>query len=722
MSESQLQIVISVINNAAGQLAEVGTQLSALAEETAADASDMSASMSGAATSMTDSLTSAEDAVVAAAEASLSQWTDAAEGIATAVEDATPTIDEAFNSLAETNAAAAARVQAAWAEDAASMEADLASALNGVDEDFDKTAEVASTAAGEMESSVSSVGGKIQAVGIQLGILGAAFAAPAVEAVKAAGDQTDAFDQLGNTVKNVYASASAPTAGLATEVADLTAKINTEKATIAEAAAGLQKWTGTTAEVAANHEKAAASIQTAQVNLQKYQQQLDQLTQSEQLVGGSVADTTAQFEAAARANTNLGFTASDSANALQFLFASTNSVSETMSAYQDAMDLARAKNIDLNTASNDVIQAMNGQGRALRDLGVNVADGLSGQTALAAIQAKVAGSAEDAATHGLGPYNVATANLNKAMADFGTTVLPLLASFLEYLSEIITKVDGWAQAHPKLAEALLIFSGLLGGILIILGAVLVPFGLLIIGIEAFNTALIALNVTMFAAIGATLLYVAAFVAIVAIVALIIVYHQQIMAAIKAAWDWIINEVSNAMLAAYNAVDGGLKNINKTWTDIWNGVVSFLGTIWNDIGAAVQKGINFVEGIINNFATTIQGIYNKIMAPINAITGAVSSVSGGVGGVLGGAIKAFASGGIVNGPTLALVGEAGPEAIIPLSAFSGGSSLAGGGGTGSGGNIVVNINGGSYLDSQGATMIANALATQIQRQLRLKNYA
>jgi hypothetical protein len=46
------------------------------------------------------------------------------------------------------------------------------------------------------------------------------------------------------------------------------------------------------------------------------------------------------------------------------------------------------------------------------------------------------------------------------------------------------------------------------------------------------------------------------------------------------------------------------------------------------------------------------------------------------------------------------------------------ALAGGGG----GSITINIQGGNYLDSQGANMIATALARQIQTQLRLHNFA
>jgi hypothetical protein len=84
------------------------------------------------------------------------------------------------------------------------------------------------------------------------------------------------------------------------------------------------------------------------------------------------------------------------------------------------------------------------------------------------------------------------------------------------------------------------------------------------------------------------------------------------------------------------------------------------------------------------------------------------------------IPHFATGGIVDRPTLALVGEAGPEAIIPLSAFNGNPSV-GGAGLPGGGGIVVNILGGSYLDSKGATMIADAIGRNIAQQLRLKNF-
>ena len=54
----------------------------------------------------------------------------------------------------------------------------------------------------------------------------------------------------------------------------------------------------------------------------------------------------------------------------------------------------------------------------------------------------------------------------------------------------------------------------------------------------------------------------------------------------------------------------------------------------------------------------------------------------------GSVSAFAEGGIVNRPTLALIGEAGPEAVVPLGS-SQGQAMTGGGG---GGDVHIHING------------------------------
>lgn len=61
------------------------------------------------------------------------------------------------------------------------------------------------------------------------------------------------------------------------------------------------------------------------------------------------------------------------------------------------------------------------------------------------------------------------------------------------------------------------------------------------------------------------------------------------------------------------------------------------------------------------------IIRAIMTAINPAAGAAKGIGGILGSIIGG-VTPFATGGIVTGPTLGLVGEAGNEAILPLDRF------------------------------------------------------
>jgi hypothetical protein len=110
-------------------------------------------------------------------------------------------------------------------------------------------------------------------------------------------------------------------------------------------------------------------------------------------------------------------------------------------------------------------------------------------------------------------------------------------------------------------------------------------------------------------------------------------------------------------------------------------------------------------------------YNALAAAISRVKSASQSA---IPTIIGPSVPKFASGGIVDSPTLALVGEAGPEAIIPLSLLGSGGGV--GGGTG-GGGITINIQGGTYYTSrQSITEMANQIAQLINQQLKVRNYA
>jgi hypothetical protein len=74
-----------------------------------------------------------------------------------------------------------------------------------------------------------------------------------------------------------------------------------------------------------------------------------------------------------------------------------------------------------------------------------------------------------------------------------------------------------------------------------------------------------------------------------------------------------------------------------------------------------------------------------------------TVSRVVATIAAGGIPKMAEGGIVSRPTLALIGEAGPEAVVPLSKMGSG-----------GGDVNINVTGGLSTSAEIGQSVVNAL--------------
>jgi phage-related minor tail protein len=77
-------------------------------------------------------------------------------------------------------------------------------------------------------------------------------------------------------------------------------------------------------------------------------------------------------------------------------------------------------------------------------------------------------------------------------------------------------------------------------------------------------------------------------------------------------------------------------------------------------------------------------------PVPQLGGAPTQVAGRLG------LPRMAEGGIVSSPTLALIGEAGPEAVVPLDRMQ------------SGGGITINVTGGLATSAEIGESVVNAL--------------
>lgn len=95
-----------------------------------------------------------------------------------------------------------------------------------------------------------------------------------------------------------------------------------------------------------------------------------------------------------------------------------------------------------------------------------------------------------------------------------------------------------------------------------------------------------------------------------------------------------------------------------WSRAWQGVVSIFSGIMNGLGAVIKAPLNAVISLING---AISGL-NKISVSIPSW---VPGVGGKTFGVNIPKIPMLAKGGIIDSPTLAMVGEAGKEAVVPL---------------------------------------------------------
>jgi hypothetical protein len=134
---------------------------------------------------------------------------------------------------------------------------------------------------------------------------------------------------------------------------------------------------------------------------------------------------------------------------------------------------------------------------------------------------------------------------------------------------------------------------------------------------------------------------------------------------------------------------------------FDGFRKVVDTVFNAMKVGVESTVSAVSSLIDVFKTvfnTIGRLWNNSFGKISFTIPDIIGVPGRGTSFSIPKIPALADGGIVTGPTLALIGEAGPEAVIPLD-------RAGGMG---GNNVTINVNGG---DPQA---VVNALRTYMRQ--------
>ena len=299
---------------------------------------------------------------------------------------------------------------------------------------------------------------------------------------------------------------------------------------------------------------------------------------------------TKSIDAAAKSALKMGFDDEDAAISKAKLLQVTNDASKANDAFQLSMDLARFKGIDLESSTQAVTMALNGNVRMLKQLGIEVPKNATDMQILGAVHDRVAGQAEAFANTAAGAserYKVTMENLQETI---GKAVLPVITQFFSRVSDFLQseRLSAWIAAIRK----------------------------------GFN-------------------------------------------------DYVVPIIRDQLIPAWNNLADALKPIMPYLLDI----LKFLGIV---IGATIIGGIKLLAITFDYVAGSVRGVIESVKSVVEWFQKAFEKVTqfkDATGGAIGGAVNSAgdffkglfkAEGGPISAGEPYIVGEKGPEMIIPSS--------------------------------------------------------
>jgi hypothetical protein len=393
---------------------------------------------------------------------------------------------------------------------------------------------------------------------------------------------------------------------------------------------------------------------------------------AQDLLADAIGRNTAATDAQIAANEDwistqgklLGVTDDELRPAIGKLVTQTGDLKKAQEGAALAMDIAAATGKPLSAVTDALAKAYGGNTKALAKLDPKLKDlvkeGLDAEGAMSVLADTFGGAATTKANTAEGQFQRLSVSLAETKETIGAALLPIIEKVLPFL----TAMGNWASENSGL---FLTIAGVIGGLA---GAIVLVNGAMTIwsaatkaftGIQAAFNAVMAMN-----PIGLTII--------------------------------AIGLLVGALIIAYNKFEG-FRNV--------------VDSVFRFIGSAVSGSIDLIKGYFSTVLGFYKGIFNGIATLWNNTVGKLSfKVPGWVPGFGGKGfdvpnIPMLAAGGIVTAPTLAMIGEAGPEAVVPLS-------RAGEFGMGGGNNVTINVNGGDpravvdalrkYMQTHGAVPI------------------
>jgi hypothetical protein len=238
----------------------------------------------------------------------------------------------------------------------------------------------------------------------------------------------------------------------------------------------------------------------------------------------------------------------------------------------------------------------------------------------------------------------------EAKENIGAALIPVVEKALP----LLTAMGAWAQENTT---TFLVIAGAIGGIA---AAILVANAA--IKVYTLYTQLAAVaNFLLNAALMANPITLVV-IAVVALIAILTALYFK-FDGVRKIVDTVFDAITTGVKFSFDAIKTYFTAVLNIYKSIFNGIAK----LWN----------NTIGKLSFEFPSWVPGLGGKGFSVPN--------------------IPMLADGGIVTGPTLAMIGEAGPEAVIPLSKMGG-----------MGGGVTVNVNGGLATSAEIGQAVVNAI--------------
>lgn len=411
----------------------------------------------------------------------------------------------------------------------------------------------------------------------------------------------------------------------------------------------------------------AAAIMAAKAAAEDEQSSV-QLANTLKNVTGATDETVKSVEAYINKTTLASGIADDKLRpAFQRLIMSTKDVGQAQTLTNLAMDIATSKHIEVEAAANALAKAHDGNMGALKRLGVSLDEttikNKDFDAAVRELSSTFKGSLAANTETAAGKMAIMQNSINEARESVGYALLPALRS----LTDVFQKLTPFIQEHSDMIGKAVIVVGALAGAIMLLGAAVKAYEIIT---KAMVIAQKLLNYEMtINPIGLVVLAIAALVA-----AFVIAYQHS-------------EKFRDIVTNAFNAVKVVAEFVGDA-----------IGFYFKTIFGVIKMEINAIISLVNIAIRALNGINVSIPSWVPIIGGKSFGIDLPQ-------IPKLAQGGIVNKPTIAMIGEAGPEAVIPLSK----------GGMGGGINVTVNVGGSVVQEQDLAVSVRDQIAILMRRR-------